>query len=191
MDQRTSGPKDQKRANMPGPGGGHDQWCHLLAIDLQLTTTTAAQHRAVSLRNVAYVAISFMCIRTKFEMGLTLKFKFFTFKLINRLFFFTELESLRTSGPVCVVAAAAAGPHISNQAEFHQITNHFTAIPAPRGPTADESFHGRCKRKRLAGRFPDRIQSGQMGNRYVVEISPPYARAVNGNRGTFGGAFTF
>lgn len=24
---------------------------------------------------------------------------------------------------------------------------------------------------------------------YVIEISPPYARAVNRNRGTFGGAF--
>lgn len=70
---------------------------------------------------------------------------------------------MRTCGPVCVVAAAgaaAAGLQISSQAKFHQITDHLTATLAPRGPTADESFHGGCERQLLAGRPPDQIKSG-------------------------------
>lgn len=67
---------------MPGPGGGHNQRGHLLAIDLQLTTT-AAQHRGVLLRNVAHVAILFVCIRPNFEMSLSLKVYFFSFPSIS------------------------------------------------------------------------------------------------------------
>lgn len=136
-----------------------------LVIDLQLTTT-AAQHRSV--------AIWFMCNIIKRSSR-------------------NKKRGLRVGRPVCVVAAAAAaaGLPISNQVEFQQITDQFTAIMAPRGPTADKSFHGGCKRKPLAGRFPDWIQSGQIRKRYVIPIPPPCARAVNHNRGTFGGAFTF